>query len=111
MVKLIRDAHIHLLPSKTTNGYKIKLLIALFAGRHCLVNSVVERSTSLSKLCLVSNSKDEIADKIRSMLEGEVQTKMARNAFNTAATQTWDEVTKKVEGIYDDLLYKKQHSN
>ncbi|MGZ3592634.1 MAG: glycosyltransferase family 4 protein [Syntrophales bacterium] len=50
------------------------------------------------------DSTDEIADKIRSMLEGEVQTRMARNAFNTAATHTWDDVTGKVEDIYEDLL-------
>jgi UDP-glucose:(heptosyl)LPS alpha-1,3-glucosyltransferase len=56
-------------------------------------------------------STDEIADKIRSMLEEEVQTRMARNAFNTAATHTWDEVTRKVEGIYEDLLSKIQQTN
>jgi UDP-glucose:(heptosyl)LPS alpha-1,3-glucosyltransferase len=57
------------------------------------------------------DSTDEIADKIRSMLEKEVQTKMARNAFNTAATHTWDDVTGKVEGIYEDLLSKIQQTN
>ena len=57
------------------------------------------------------DSTDEIADKIRSMLEEEVQTRMARNAFNTAAGHTWDEVTKKVAGIYEDLLSKIQQTN
>ena len=52
------------------------------------------------------DSTDEIADKIRLMLEEEVQAKMARNAFNTAATHTWDDVTGKVEGIYEDVLKK-----
>jgi glycosyltransferase involved in cell wall biosynthesis len=56
------------------------------------------------------DSTDEIADKIKSMLE-EVQTRMARNAFNTAAGHTWDEVTKKVAGIYEDLLSKIQQTN
>jgi hypothetical protein len=36
---------------------------------------------------------------------------MARNAFNTAAGHTWDEVTKKVAGIYEDLLSKIQQTN
>jgi UDP-glucose:(heptosyl)LPS alpha-1,3-glucosyltransferase len=52
------------------------------------------------------DSPDEIADKIKSMLEEEVQTEMARNAFNSAARNTWDEVTGKVEAIYEDLLKK-----
>jgi UDP-glucose:(heptosyl)LPS alpha-1,3-glucosyltransferase len=54
------------------------------------------------------DSSDEIADRIKLLLEKEVQTKMARNAFNTAASHTWDEVTKKVEGIYEDLISKTQ---
>lgn len=39
MEGLILNAHIHILPSMATNGFKVKLLLALFAGRHCLVNS------------------------------------------------------------------------
>ena len=53
-----------------------------------------------------NDSADEIADKLRSMLEEEAHSRMARYAFNTAATNTWDEVTGKVEGIYEDLLKK-----
>ena len=53
-----------------------------------------------------NDSADEIADKLRSMLEEEAHSRMARYAFNTAATHKWDEVTRKVEGIYEYLLKK-----
>lgn len=38
MELLIREAHIHLLPSFNNTGVKIKLLHALFKGRHCITN-------------------------------------------------------------------------
>ena len=36
--QLIQDAHIHVLPSFQQTGLKLKLLNALFKGRHCIVN-------------------------------------------------------------------------
>ena len=51
-----------------------------------------------------NSSTDEIADKIRSTLNEETRTRMAQEAFNMAASHTWDEVTKKVADIYEDIL-------
>jgi len=51
-----------------------------------------------------NSSTDDIADKIRSMLNEETQTRMAQEAFNMAASHTWDKVTRRVADIYDDIL-------
>jgi hypothetical protein len=39
MAKLISEAHINILPVTKMNGLKLKLLYALFSGRHLIVNS------------------------------------------------------------------------
>lgn len=69
MTQLIVNAQIHLLPALASNGFKLKLLMALYAGRHCLVNSVVEENTSIKNLCHVANSNEEIMNKIHSLMK------------------------------------------
>jgi hypothetical protein len=68
MTRLILNAHIHLLPALASNGFKLKLLISLYAGRHCLVNSIVGENNSLSCLCHVANSNEEIVEKIHLLM-------------------------------------------
>jgi hypothetical protein len=53
--KLIQEAHVNLLFTAQPTGIKLKLLHALFAGRHCLVNLPMVEGTGLSKLCTVSD--------------------------------------------------------
>jgi len=47
MDKLIDTAHIHLLITQQNTGLKLKLLQALFKGRHCLVNKLMVNGTGL----------------------------------------------------------------
>jgi hypothetical protein len=51
---LIRGAHINILPSFNATGIKIKLINALFNGRHCLVNKEAISGTDLESLCSVA---------------------------------------------------------
>jgi hypothetical protein len=69
MTELILNAHIQLLPALTTNGFKLKLLVALYAGRHCLVNSLVAESTALASLFHVADSSGEIMYKIHLLMK------------------------------------------
>ena len=39
LASIIRDAHLHVLPSLNQTGVKLKLLHALYEGRHCLTNT------------------------------------------------------------------------
>lgn len=68
MMELIRGAHINLLPAKTSNGFKLKLLYALFAGRHCLINSTMVNGTTLDQLCYIADKSPSIVDKINALM-------------------------------------------
>lgn len=52
--KLITEAHINILPTFQPTGIKLKLLTALYNGRHCLVNDVMVANTNLESLCHVA---------------------------------------------------------
>jgi hypothetical protein len=69
MKTLIVNAQVNLLPALAANGFKLKILIALFAGRHCLVNSIVRESTSISKLCHVADTDVEIVNEIHLLMK------------------------------------------
>jgi hypothetical protein len=76
MARLVHDAHINLLPALVPNGFKIKLLVALYAGRHCLVNSVVADSTPAGRLCHIANTDKEIIEKLNLLMQQEFTDEM-----------------------------------
>lgn len=53
---MITKAHINVLPSFNATGIKIKLLNALYNGRHCVVNNAMVEGTALEPLCQISNT-------------------------------------------------------
>jgi len=56
---LIQKAQINILPSFNKTGVKLKLLNALFNGRHCLVNEEGVEGSGTASLCTIA--KDPIA--------------------------------------------------
>jgi Glycosyl transferases group 1 len=60
MNKLVADAHINVLPTFQATGIKLKLLAALFIGRHCLVNSRMVAGTGLDGLCVKADTAAEM---------------------------------------------------
>lgn len=50
--ELIMQAHVNILPTFQATGIKLKLLNALFSGRHCLVNTFMVEGTGLEDLCV-----------------------------------------------------------
>ncbi|MCE5346781.1 MAG: glycosyltransferase family 1 protein [Bacteroidales bacterium] len=69
MTKLIVNAQIHILPALAANGFKLKLLMALYAGRHCLVNPVVEEYAPVKNLFHVANTNAEILNTIHMLMK------------------------------------------
>ncbi|MCX7744232.1 MAG: glycosyltransferase [Flavobacteriales bacterium] len=59
MKKIIREAQIHVLPTFQATGIKLKLLHALYTGRHCLVNPKMIQGTGLDLLCHQAETADE----------------------------------------------------
>jgi hypothetical protein len=61
---LIQTAQINILPTFQATGIKLKLLSALYSGRHCLVNSPMVVNTGLESLCHIADSPAEIKKEV-----------------------------------------------
>lgn len=58
---LVRLAHINVLPSFSDTGIKIKLLHALFEGRHSITNEAMVKGTGLEGACHVGTNAQAFA--------------------------------------------------
>lgn len=66
MNDLIRKAHIHVLPSfnKHITGIRLKLLHALYEGRHCIVSQQMVEGTGLEGACHIAGNANAFASVI-----------------------------------------------
>ena len=72
--QLIREAQINVLPTFQATGIKLKLLAALYMGRHCLVNPYMVENTGLESLCKVEEDNDRrFASAVESLFEQEFE--------------------------------------
>lgn len=69
MTRLIRHAHINVLPTFQDTGIKQKLLNSLFNGRYVIANSKMVINTGLDSLCLVRDSADEMKATLTEYME------------------------------------------
>lgn len=69
--QLIKDAQINVLPTFQATGIKLKLLAALYMGRHCLVNSFMVENTGLESLCRVENTDKQFAEAVQALFSEE----------------------------------------
>lgn len=69
MEELIKNAHVHPLPSFNTTGIKIKLLIALFKGRFVVTNAASLEGTRLEPLCDKAETPSAYKDKIEKLFK------------------------------------------
>ena len=69
MRQLIEGAQIHLLPSFNRTGIKLKLLRALYHGRHCLTNYAGADGQDLQNICLLAETPEEFISQIKSHME------------------------------------------
>lgn len=59
MARLIQNAQINVLITQQTTGLKIKLLNALFSGRHVIANEGILEGSGLDNLCHIANTAEE----------------------------------------------------
>jgi hypothetical protein len=69
MTELIRNAQVNLLVTFQATGLKLKLLNALFNGRHCLVNPEMVVGTELGGLCTLAAPGEELVRKLDDLLD------------------------------------------
>jgi glycosyltransferase involved in cell wall biosynthesis len=58
---LITKAQIHVLPSFNKTGIKLKLINALYNGRHCVVNDEAVEGSGLEDTCHIGTTSKAIA--------------------------------------------------
>lgn len=68
MTDLIQNAQINVLLSFQRAGMKLKLLNALYRGRHCIVNRHMINNTGLESLCYVKNTSKDIRTTLESLM-------------------------------------------
>lgn len=68
MDDLIAGAHIHVLPTFQATGLKLKLLHALFNGRHVIVNEAMVHGTGLSEGCSIVATAEDFSRKIQELM-------------------------------------------
>ncbi len=62
--ELIALAKCNILPTFQSTGIKLKLLAALFIGKHCLVNTPMVVNTGLESLCDIADTAEELKQKV-----------------------------------------------
>ncbi|RMF07667.1 MAG: glycosyltransferase [Candidatus Neomarinimicrobiota bacterium] len=67
MDRIIGEAHLHILPTFQATGMKLKLLHALFRGRHVVVNAPMITDPALGTLCHQFDTPAAARDLIRSL--------------------------------------------
>lgn len=65
---LIQEAQINILPTFQATGIKLKLLSALYSGRHCMANSPMAENTGLESLCSITDSPHEMKKEILQLM-------------------------------------------
>ncbi len=90
MDDLVKKAHIHILPSFNKTGIKIKLLNALFNGRHVITNPVSVEGNNLEAVCKIANTASDYK-------------KIINELYHQPFTLTEADTRKKVlENIYEN---------
>jgi Glycosyl transferases group 1 len=66
---IITKAQLHVIPSFNCTGVKLKLLNALFNGRHCIVNGDAVEGTGLKEVCHMAEGAKEFKLVIENLYE------------------------------------------
>lgn len=69
MQDLIKKAQINILPSFNQTGVKLKLLNALFNGRHCIVNTATVEGSGLEGLCHIATDAHAFISNIEELFQ------------------------------------------
>jgi hypothetical protein len=67
MQDMIGKAHVNIIPSFNNTGIKLKLINALFNGRHCLVNEATVKGTNLDAACVIASTAESFKALIKKL--------------------------------------------
>jgi hypothetical protein len=103
MQDLITKAHINLVPSYHSTGIKLKLLNALYHGRHCVTNHATVKGSGLDEACHIVEKKEAIRQLVEQLnhqpfTDADIQLRkhLLENEFNN--TETAKKIVLKIWG-------------
>lgn len=96
MVKLIQNAHVNLLYTFQDTGLKLKLINALYKGRHCLANKKMLNGSGLDNLCHTANTAQEMRHMIKKLMETPFTKEMAEYRFRELNSRSEEKNAKKL---------------
>ncbi len=67
MQDMIAKSQINVIPSFNATGIKLKLINALYNGRHCLVNTSTVEATGLEPVCCIADTAGEFKEAIQQL--------------------------------------------
>jgi len=67
ILELVQQAQLNILPTFQPTGIKLKLLFALYNGRHCVVNTSMVANTGLEEICDVKSTAEEMKESIKDL--------------------------------------------
>lgn len=68
MDRMIADAQVNIMVTQQPTGLKLKLLHALYCGRHCLVNQHMVAGTKLGPLCSIADDADHLIEQLKKLM-------------------------------------------
>ncbi len=96
MQDIVEKAHIHILPSYTHTGMKLKLLNAVFNGRHCIVNPATVTGSGLEAACHTGTTANAFREIIVQLYhqpftseEIQLRKKLTSGMFDNALGAEW----------------------
>jgi hypothetical protein len=101
---LIAKAQVNILPSFNCTGIKLKLLNALFNGRHCIVNGEMVSGTGLETLCHIAAGAEDMRSKVVELYGKPIQSEEIRRRGEVLSglfNQT-DNVNRLLQSIWAD---------
>ena len=66
---IIAKAQLHVIPSFNCTGVKLKLLNALYNGRHCVVNEEAVEGTGLKEICHIAREAEQFKQVIETLYD------------------------------------------
>lgn len=69
MDTLVSEANINVLPTFQATGIKLKLLAALYTGKHCLVTPKMVEGTGLGRLCHIAKTASDFKIEIEKLFD------------------------------------------
>lgn len=82
MAELIGKAHLHLLVTFQSTGFKLKLLNALYNGNFVVANNKMVQGTGLASLCYLADNADTMKKQVQILIHSDPHFNRKENSLN-----------------------------